>query len=235
MINKTLHLHWLFDSEPLFLATAIRAWTDALPGWEVVVIRGIPDNVPTVILDLITNEDIPSPFRGDLFRYWYMYKYGGVYVDFDTLPGKSMEELLLHDLVLLKTSFYGSTTTFIDNSLMASTPYHPFWRKTIENALTPSKWVKSMYWFCGFNCFPDARAYGAYIVEGGAEEVPPERAQVFVNTPHLEYASPDHYFTHYRASGALGLKGISTKNNPTWLDVFGVYPPLPDMNKILGE
>lgn len=232
-MDKHLHLHWLFDVEPPFYNHVIDSWKRALPDWNVEVIRGIQIDVPSRILEYLIDERIPSPFRGDLFRYWYMYQKGGVYVDFDTLPGgRSLDELLSFDCAVLRTSFFGMKESFIDNSLMASVPKHPFWRDTIKGALSPRSWPLPRYWFCGSNCFPSIADYGVHVVEQLAEEVPPVRTEAFVKDATLEQGSPFHYFTHFRASKALGIAGIATSNNPTWLELFGKYPEDSDLDSL---
>lgn len=224
-MEKTLHLHWLFDAEPPFFQIVIDAWKNALPDWQVNVVRGIQIPIPNTLLQYITDGRIPPPFRSDLFRYWYMYQKGGVYVDFDTLPGgRPLEELLEHDCVLLKTSFYSQNRFFVDNSLMVSTPGHPFWEQTILNALNPEKWLFPDFWFCGANCFPRPEEYGVFITERTVEEVPPERAKAFVRNALTEKGSPQHYFTHYRVSKYLGIPGVGSPDNPVWLDIFDRYP-----------
>lgn len=235
MIPKQLHLHWLFDEFPPFYTHVISEWKTKLIGWNVKVIKGLSHGIPKVILELLVNEKIPTPFRGDLFRYWYMYEYGGVYVDFDTLPGGVPLDIYLNnECVLLRTKFHGGKKSFVDNSLMMSVPKHPFWKDTLSNALTPALWKIPEFWFCGWNSYPDPIPESVTIVENIAEEVPEDRAKAFIDSPHLEKGSPIHCFTHYRASKSLDIRGIGTqRNNPTWLDVFKEYPEPVDIDEIL--
>lgn len=235
-MDKVLSLHWLFDDPPPFYRHVLSKWSDSLPGWAIDVVRGLDNGIPGAILELLMDERIPSPFRGDLFRYWHLYKQGGVYVDFDTLPGgRPMEDLLQHPLSLLSTSFFGCSNQFVDNSLMAAEPHHPFWREAIRKALSPDGWPFPQYWFCGANCYPSLGEFNVNIIYNGAEEVSLERATRFITDPVSEKGSLDHYFTHFRASKVLGIRGISTPDNPTWLDLYGKYPAPVEIDKILGE
>lgn len=67
--------------------------------------------------------------RWDAARYCILHKYGGVYVDLDISPAKSITNILRgHELILPYTSDGGLT-----NAFMASTRNHPFFESVIRD------------------------------------------------------------------------------------------------------
>jgi mannosyltransferase OCH1-like enzyme len=78
-----------------------------------------------------------------LFRYLYMFYFGGIYLNLDTKPYKSMEPLLSanHSLYLATTRNSG-----IKNAFLASQKKHPFWECLIGEIVdNESKWWRQSY------------------------------------------------------------------------------------------
>jgi len=68
--------------------------------------------------------------RCDCIRYFFLYRYGGLYADMDYYCNKSFDQALS----IFKNSFYLVSTpnvgnSYVSNSLMYSKPRHPFWRR----------------------------------------------------------------------------------------------------------
>ena len=67
--------------------------------------------------------------RCDAFRYLVLYKYGGIYIDLDTVCKKKLDGFLKYDLVLVKSS---NISFWYTNSFFMVKPQHPFIKFCIE-------------------------------------------------------------------------------------------------------
>lgn len=68
----------------------------------------------------------------DMFRYFLMYKYGGLYIDMDYLMFKPFD--LLNSQVVIPTNrdMNDNKLTSLGNCIFASVPNHPFWKSLID-------------------------------------------------------------------------------------------------------
>jgi hypothetical protein len=76
------------------------------------------------------NMLIPTAFRADLWRYCYLYIYGGIYMDIKSILQVPLYKILEKnpDLILVKDIF----PTFIYNGFIGSPPNHPLLKLTID-------------------------------------------------------------------------------------------------------
>ena len=73
----------------------------------------------------------------DMFRYFLMYKYGGLYTDMDYLMFKPFD--FLNAAVVIPTNRDRNekgTLTSLGNCIFASTPNHQFWKSLIDTLFT---------------------------------------------------------------------------------------------------
>jgi inositol phosphorylceramide mannosyltransferase catalytic subunit len=73
--------------------------------------------------------------RIDMFRYFLMYRYGGLYTDMDYLMFKPFD-MLNEEIVIPCNREEGDTITCLGNCVFASRPNHPFWKKVIDSLFT---------------------------------------------------------------------------------------------------
>lgn len=74
--------------------------------------------------------------RIDMFRYFLMYKYGGIYSDLDYFMLKPFD-LLDHNVVIpCNREDENGTTTCLGNCIFASQPNHPFWKMLMDSLWT---------------------------------------------------------------------------------------------------
>ena len=74
-----------------------------------------------------------NKYKADLFRYCYLYQYGGIYADVDTEPLLSM-----HTVIDTHTSLFtvwNGNGRHICNGFIAVTPKHPIMKRAIEQML----------------------------------------------------------------------------------------------------
>ena len=77
----------------------------------------------------------------DMFRYFLMYKYGGMYVDMDYLMFKPFDMFNSGAKIVLPAArdvTFGMTY-YIGNCIFASEPNHPFWKMTMDTLLTEKR------------------------------------------------------------------------------------------------
>jgi mannosyltransferase OCH1-like enzyme len=72
----------------------------------------------------------------DMFRYFLMYKYGGLYTDMDYLMLRRFD-LLNHDVVIpCNREDISGNPTSLGNCIFASKPAHPFWKTLMDTLFT---------------------------------------------------------------------------------------------------
>ena len=72
----------------------------------------------------------------DMFRYFLMYKYGGLYTDMDYLMFNNFD--MLNEKVVIPTNrdLDNNRLTSLGNCIFASVPNHPFWKSLIDTLFT---------------------------------------------------------------------------------------------------
>jgi mannosyltransferase OCH1-like enzyme len=79
----------------------------------------------------------------DMFRYFLLYKYGGVYVDLDYYMLRPLDDLMADKELVLPVNGEADdgTPTGVGNCILASRPGHPFWRKLMDSLFTVDRSV----------------------------------------------------------------------------------------------
>lgn len=72
----------------------------------------------------------------DMFRYFLMYKYGGLYTDMDYLMFKRFDILNEKVVIPCNRENKNSTPTCLGNCIFASEPNHPYWKSLMDTLLT---------------------------------------------------------------------------------------------------
>lgn len=70
----------------------------------------------------------------DMFRYFLMYKYGGLYTDMDYLMFRRFD--FLNERVVLPLNREEANGVGLGNCIFASEPNHPFWKSLIDTLFT---------------------------------------------------------------------------------------------------
>lgn len=85
--------------------------------------------------------------RADAIRYMWLYLYGGFYMDLDFKVQKPFDDLIKHDVgdqLYLVHSNMRKNSKVITNSLMGSTPGHPFWLECLKEIKNGPPWWTSI-------------------------------------------------------------------------------------------
>lgn len=83
--------------------------------------------------------------RADAVRYFYLYRYGGIYADLDFECCKSLEPLLDENCVILGRMSSNDHEHNIPNALMASPPKAEFWLLVIHGMLHAPSGLRPEY------------------------------------------------------------------------------------------
>jgi mannosyltransferase OCH1-like enzyme len=133
MIPKIIHQTWKTREIPEQWQNAVRACKATHPDYEYILWTD-------ETMEEFVKTEYPAFFqtytgykydiqRCDAFRYLVLYKYGGVYLDLDTVCKKKLDGFLNYDLVLVKSS---NISFWYTNSFFMVMPQHPFMKFCIE-------------------------------------------------------------------------------------------------------
>ena len=235
MIPKILQLHWFWNDWPAFGDQVVSEWRAALPGWDVMVLREIPEDLPSDLKPFLEEDRIPPANRADLVRNFMMWKVGGIYVDFDSRPivGADMNELLEHSCFLPRCNGKDKPVTeyngWIDSCILGSEPHHPFWEQVLENCRRPASWKNPAQWFCGYNTFEGYQSRDdVEVLHNLCQEVESGREIMrFARGEATEPAVGRGYVKHYRANAVLAfLHGWDNHHYArTWSELYGGEAP----------
>lgn len=234
MIPKILQLHWFWNDWPAFGDQIVEEWAAMLPDWDIMVLREIPEDFPEDLRPYLDEERIPPANRGDLIRNFTMWKYGGIYVDFDTRPIKPFDDELLNRKCFLplcngRDAEVTELNGWIDTCILGSEQGHPFWLDVLENCRKPATWANPAQWFCGYNTFT------GYKTRDDVDVLPNLCQEVERGIDVMNFAQgKDHapavgrgYMKHYRANAMLAFLRNWDNHHlaKTWKELYGVDAP----------
>jgi len=130
VIPRLIHLIWVGDAPmPDTFLPYVESWHALMPDWHVHVWTNediTTKQFPEKAVNLINSAEKGAQ-KADIMRYFIIERYGGVYVDADIVPNKSLEPLLnsfessklivCHDIPL--------TWNYVINAFFAAAPHHP--------------------------------------------------------------------------------------------------------------
>ncbi len=123
MIPKILHAFWGGPPMPMHLRDYLRMWEDLHPDWELKVWS--PDTLPELRnQDLFDQPEKYSPasnpwqWKSDLARYELLCDQGGLYIDCDLEPLKSVEPLVQGCNAVVARE----DRTYINNAFLGTVP-----------------------------------------------------------------------------------------------------------------
>ena len=132
-IPRILHMIWLGGEPPEYFWANKREWERLMPNWQVRCwhdTAGVDERVAQRVGIAETGAQ-----KADLLRYALMYEHGGVYVDADVTPHRSLDPIvalgarvvLCHDLDL--------TWGYIINAFFAAAQREPLFALAVERSL----------------------------------------------------------------------------------------------------
>lgn len=136
-IPRMAHLIWVGNNDrPSHFNSNVKKWRELMPDWEIRVWTNDHINThhfPQEVIDLLHTVEKGAQ-KADIMRYFIMETCGGIYLDSDITPHRSLESLithapgaeviLCHDLPL--------TWKYIINAFFAAVPNHPLFKLCTE-------------------------------------------------------------------------------------------------------
>lgn len=135
-IPRLLHLIWVGDTGiPDFLISNIKKWSELMPTWQIRLWtnQDINSNEFQESTLKLINLSTKGAQKADIMRYYIIEKYGGVYMDADMTPNRSLESLisnlttqtiLCHDIEL--------TWQYISIGFFAAVAHHKLFQRACE-------------------------------------------------------------------------------------------------------
>ncbi len=139
-INKVIHQSWKTNEIPFLFKNMKQGWIDRHSEWQYHLWTDIENrelikqHYPWFLSTFDSYTE--GVMRADACRYFYMHRYGGLYIDLDMEPLKTTDELIIKFVPNERTepvAFLGYLSDMYDhdenipNAWMLSTPGHPFW------------------------------------------------------------------------------------------------------------
>lgn len=134
-IPKNLHMIWVGDKEmPDYVIPHLNKWKNLMPDWNIRLwgnddIRA--DEFPEEIIVKI-NESTIGAQKSDIMRYFIIEKYGGFYVDTDTIPYRSLTPLTQMGFQLIVYHDNDLTWEYVINCVFGAIPHHPVLKRACE-------------------------------------------------------------------------------------------------------
>lgn len=151
MIPKIIHIT-VKDKPNQTQEIIINKWISLNPEFDVRVYSDSDNDEILNFLDQkyksVYNKIEKKICKIDFIRLIYLYEFGGVYIDSDVLPLKSIEPLLNVSEVLLfkenqKNGANFNTDFIISNAIMFSEKNNPFIKKLIDSVISNSDYIKN--------------------------------------------------------------------------------------------
>lgn len=136
-IPRILHLIWVGNKkEPSYLLENIEKWKKLMPNWQIRLWTNndlTTKHFPLQIIYLLDKVE-RGVQKADIMRYFIIEKYGGIYVDADIFPHRSLEPLInqLPETDVILCHDIAISWPYIMNAFFASIPNHPIF-KTVCN------------------------------------------------------------------------------------------------------
>jgi mannosyltransferase OCH1-like enzyme len=136
LIPRILHLIWVGPPMPTNVLEYIQEWKALMPDWTIriwgnedISETNFPEHIVAKILSCKKEAQ-----KSDIMRYFIIEKYGGVYVDTDVKPHRSLDPIryMRSDVVLCHDN--DLTWEYIINAFFAAVPNHPLMNLACEYA-----------------------------------------------------------------------------------------------------
>jgi mannosyltransferase OCH1-like enzyme len=149
--------------------------------------------------------------RCDAFRYLVLYKYGGIYIDMDTICKKNLKELLVYDIVFT----YSTNASCFTNAFFMVIPNHPFIKFCIDNL---SGYVNSYYYFGKH--FHIMNSTGPYFLTNMVKKYKEKNIENLYILSSEEYAGDCTVCNEDTCQGGIYFKHIVGQSWNSWDSLF---------------
>ena len=196
-IPLKFHMIWVGENPiPDYAFQNFLNWKKLMPHWEARLWTNDHIHIsefPQEAIDKI-NQAKKGAQKADIMRYFIIKKYGGFYIDTDTIPHRSLDPLLYmgSDLILYHDNHL--TWEYICNSPFGASPEHPVLQEICKRVLTVELNTSDVHFKTG------PFLWGTVI-----SQVPPQNGKKYILLDYTLFSNfhnpPDKFGTHtYAAS-----------------------------------
>jgi mannosyltransferase OCH1-like enzyme len=155
-IPRVLHMIWVGGTEmPDYARSNLLSWCKLMPHWSI---------------RLWTNSDIPEfpeiadkihetekgVQKADLLFFHIMEKYGGIYVDTDVTPHRSLDPIIEMNRPVVACNDIPFTWAYCSKGFFAVSPHHPSMKYACEKSKTATVNTSDIHMHTGPRLFGDA-------------------------------------------------------------------------------
>jgi hypothetical protein len=205
MIPEVAHWIWLNETLPPWASANIDSFRCLHPEWTIRVWHELPEKFPFDLRVLF--QQLPwYSSRSDIFRYWLLSEYGGVYLDTDIVALRNFDSLLHHEFFLAPCQPTGHIQPHLACGLMGSIPGSRSALRILESCRKRAELPEP----------PRRITYGPDLLTSLFAE---DRGGLTVLPLHYFYAIPDRDTTHaFWHAGDLQRAEILKRFESTFTD-----------------
>lgn len=152
LIPKILHMIWVGNrDQPPYIDTYKNKWAELMPTWQIRLWTNRDINNQEFSPEIIArvNESTIGAQKADIMRYSIIYKYGGVYLDTDVIPYRSLDPLLATAARVILCHDMELTWQYISIGFFASVPNDPLFDYAIRLSLGATLNTKDVHMHTG--------------------------------------------------------------------------------------
>jgi mannosyltransferase OCH1-like enzyme len=165
-IPRLLHLIWVGDAlQPAYVDLHLNEWRQLMPDWTVRLWTNADiteNNFDLPYLNLINSAEKGAQ-KADIMRYLIVFKYGGVYMDTDIKPHRSLDPLvtlgrsfiICHDIYI--------TWAYVACAFFAAPAEHPILEYAARLCLSATLNTNDVHLQTGPRIFGEAIAMADYL------------------------------------------------------------------------
>jgi mannosyltransferase OCH1-like enzyme len=165
-IPRKLHMIWVGNTlQPDYVKKNFLKWKELMPDWECFLWTDKDlENLDKSIfpIDLINTCEIPAQ-KADILRYFLIYNFGGIYVDCDITPYKSLEPIVQFQKSFVVCHDLNVTWEYIAIGFFASSPKHVILKEVCEKVLLVELNTSDVHMKTG------PRLFGSVVLNSGKE------------------------------------------------------------------
>lgn len=170
-IPLKFHMIWVGTKDiPEYAVRNFLNWKKMMPHWEERLWTNQDINLSEFSQEVIDkiNQANSGAQKADIMRYFILEKYGGFYIDMDTIPVRTLDPLVYsgEDVILYHDNEL--TWNYICNSPIGITPHHPLLKEACKRVMAVELNTHDIHMYSG------PHLWGTVV-----SEIPPENQKKY--------------------------------------------------------
>ena len=152
-IPKKLHMIWVGENQPpTYVEKNFNSWKSLMPGWECKLWSNDDITSDVFPVELVNSCTIGAQ-KADIMRYFIIKKFGGVYVDSDVTPHRSLDTIFTDCRNIVACHDLQLTWGYIAIGFFAAVPNHHVMNEICELCYTVELNTKDVHMQTGPRLF----------------------------------------------------------------------------------